>query len=68
MEMWNIQETMGNIGKQHIYIYSHMFTVQGLMIWGNAVSTEKKESTSEIHGGTSPILGAYKKMGPPNDS
>jgi len=38
-----------------------MFTVQGLMIWGNAVSTEKKESTSEIHGGTAPIVGAYKK-------
>ena len=62
--MWKCgiyRETMGNIGKQHIYIYiySHMFTVQGLMIWGDAVSTEKKESTSEIHGGTSPILGAY---------
>ena len=45
-----------------------MFTVQGLMIWGNAVSTEKKESTSESHGGTSPILEKKKKMGPPNDS
>ena len=67
----NVEYT-GNYGKYrkttYIYIYSHMFTVQGLMIWGNAVSTEKKESTSEIHGGTSPILGAYKKMGPPNDS